>query len=199
MRWLAGLTVGLMLAAGHAAAGDLAPAEAAARLPPATQKRIARDPDRFVEIMALLIAGNGGSAGLDRDGIERHIAVERADLRAYHLRRLLAADLDNDGQVAEAELQGRAATVSAFERGLLIRAWRLADADHDRLVDPAEARAQAQAMALTGLTEAEAAVLRSLVLCDLDGDGAVSVDELAQVAAAAARGAGTAGARRDDI
>jgi hypothetical protein len=197
------LIVALML--WHAAAAmaqedaGLAVARAIGRLPEEVVTRLQRDDGRLLERLALVIAGQGDGTGIDRAGIDRHIAVERADLRTIILARLLAADLDNDGVVRGTEVQMLSEANSAYERGLLRRAFRLADIDGDAAVGAEEMRAHAQAYALTRLTEAEAQVLRAVPLCDLDGDGRASVDELAAVANEIRRQADATQASGSDI
>ncbi len=145
---------------------------------------MARNPERFEAKAIDLIAGFGDAGGLRLDGIETHIALERAGARASSLRRFLAMDLDADGSVARDELAVAQHAASAQGRGRMERQFTAADADGNGAVDPAEMAASGAAAALAGLGEAEATLLRAMMQLDADKDGALTV---AEVSAAVAR------------
>jgi Ca2+-binding EF-hand superfamily protein len=172
VRWVAIAALVALVWAEAARAQDAGPG------PSPLDEAMARNPDR-VETMALdLIAGFGGAEGLTAQGIEAHIALERASARASALRRLLAADLDADGRVTRAELAVAQGAASAAMRGRMERQFTLADADGDGQVDAAELAADAQAAALRALDEDEAALMRALLGLDGDGDGALTGREV---------------------
>lgn len=141
------------------------------------------DPDRFAEMVIDLIAGFGVAGDLRAEGIEEHIALERAAARASALRRFLAMDLDGDGTVDRAELEVSQRAASASMRGKLERQFKAADRDGSDRIDAEELRAQGQAAALRALGEAEADVLRALITLDADGDGALQIGEVRLAAA----------------
>lgn len=136
------------------------------------------DPDRFAEMVTDLIAGFGVAGSLRAEGIEEHIALERAAARATALRRFLAMDLDGDGTVDRAELAVSQRAASASMRGKLERQFKAADRDGSDLIDAAELRAEGQAAALRALGEADANALRALITLDTDGDGALQIGEV---------------------
>lgn len=144
----------------------------------ALAKAMARNPDRFEAQAIDLIAGFGGPEGLTAQGIEAHIALERAGGRAASLRRFLAVDLNADGAVGRDELAVGQRAASAAARGRMERQFAAADADGDGRASAEEIGAAGQAAALSGLDEAEAGVLRALLRLDADGDGALTVDEV---------------------
>ena len=153
-------------------------------LPDKTIKKLRDAPERFVDTAAGLILGFGGSDGIDRAGIDRFIAVERANQRTRAMRRVLQADLDNDGVTTRAEMAALVATAGAAERGRLDLAFRRADTDRDGTVPMAELRAHAQLMALKDLPAADADTLRGLMDFDMDSNGRVTLDEVFRVVAA---------------
>jgi hypothetical protein len=150
----------------------------------ALAEAMARNPARFEAQAIDLIAGFGGAEGLRPEGIEMHIALERAGARASGLRRFLAMDLDADGAVSRAELAVSQQAASAASRGRLERQFASADADGNGTVDAAEITAFGAAAGMAALGEAEAGVLRAMMRLDADGDGALNV---AEVTAAVAR------------
>jgi hypothetical protein len=149
-----------------------------AQVSPAVIEAMRDNPERFEARLLDLIAGFGGPDGLTAQGIDDHVALERASARASTLRRFQAIDLDADGQVTRAELQvaQRAATASA--RGRMERLFLTADGNGDNLVDAAEIAAQGKAAALQAMGEDEAALLRATLALDRDGDGALTAIEL---------------------
>lgn len=139
---------------------------------------MADDPARFLEGMTDLIAGFGEGGALAAAGIEDHIALERAAARASALRRFQAMDLDADGQVTRNELGVSQRAAAASSRGRLERQFAAADADSDGRIDGSELAAVGLAAALRAMNEEEAAILRSVLQLDSNGDGALTVDEV---------------------
>ncbi|MBN8630975.1 MAG: hypothetical protein J0L76_09000 [Rhodobacterales bacterium] len=145
---------------------------------------MARNPERFEARAIDLIAGFGGPDGLRAEGIETHIALERAGARASALRRFLAMDLDADSRVNREELAIAQRAASAAARGRMERQFTAADADGDGIIDPGEMAAAGTAAGLAALGDAEADLLRALLRLDGDGNGALVA---AEVSAAVAR------------
>ena len=162
-------------------------AEVAAGLPPATLKRIQAAPDGYLDRTATIIAGYGGAQGIDAAGIDRYIAVTRAEARARLLGSLLAADLDNDGAVTADEVAELAPLIGARERGRLLRAQVQGDPDSDGMMSARELQAVAEKAGMQRVSAAAATALVGLMAFDLDGNGLVSPIELADVVAAVTR------------
>ena len=137
-----------------------------------------RNPDRFEATMLDLVAGFGGPQGLTRDGIEEHVALERASARASAMRRLMAMDLNADGDVEREEMIVAQRAASAGTRGRMERQFAAADADGDGRVTASEIAADGNAASLRALGEDEEALLLSILTLDSDGDGALSAGEL---------------------
>lgn len=150
----------------------------------ALAKAMSRNPERFEARIIDLIAGFGGEDGLTPQGIETHIALERAGARASALRRFLAMDLDADGSVSRAELAVSQHAASAQGRGRMERQFAAADADGNGTVDAGEMAAAGTAAGLAALDEGEADLLRAVMRLDADGNGVL---QAAEVSAAVAR------------
>jgi hypothetical protein len=139
---------------------------------------IGRNPDRFEATMLDLVAGFGGPQGLTRDGIGEHVALERAAARASAMRRLMAMDLNADGDVEREEMSVAQRAASAGARGRMERQFAAADGDGDGRVTSTEIAADGKAAALRALGEDEEALLLSILALDADGDSALSGQEL---------------------
>lgn len=142
-----------------------------------------RNPARFEARMVDLVAGFGGPSGLTLQGIEEHVALERAGARAAAMRRLLALDLDADGSVTQDELAVAQRAASATTRGRMERQFAGADADGDRRLSPGEITASGQAAGLAALDEGEAALLRAALRLDSNGDGALTAEDVRKAVA----------------
>lgn len=164
------------------------PLHAEGALPPAVLKRIKEAPARFLADAADLIHGYGGPQGIDRAGVETHIALERASARARALRRFWEADLDADGTVTLSEMRSLATSADAAQRGRIMAQFAQADGDGDGQVAPAELRVQAEGAALRAMSEAKAAGLVAILAFDADGNGSVTLSEVAREVEALAGG-----------
>lgn len=142
------------------------------------QKAMQGNPARFEATMLDLVAGFGGPEGLTRDGVAEHVALERAAGRATAMRRLMAMDLNADGDVQREELQVAQRAASAGSRGRMERQFAAADADGDSKVTAAEISADGAAAALGALGKDEEALLLSVLSLDADGNSALSAVEL---------------------
>ncbi len=149
----------------------------------ALQKAMERNPERFANRVVDLIAGFGGADGLRPDGIEAHVALERAGARASAQRRFLAMDLDGDGTVVRDELAVSQRAASAQGRGRLEREFLAADADGDGRVDAAEQAEMGRIAGLRALGAEEAELLRGLMALDGDGNGALTAAEVERAVA----------------
>lgn len=147
-----------------------------AGLAPDLVERMRADPDRFLEDAAGLILGYGRDGRIDAAGIERFLTVERTRLRVAAKRRLMLADLDDDGAVTTEELSVLLTAAGAGPRGRLAVAHMRADADGDGTVSAPELAAHARVAAQVlppGLTEP-----RTILALDGDGDDALDLQEL---------------------
>lgn len=142
------------------------------------QKAMQGNAGRFEATMLDLVAGFGGPEGLTRDGIADHVALERAAASATAMRRLVAMDLNADGDVQRKELQVAQRAASAGSRGRMERQFAAADTDSDGSVSAAEIVADGKAAALGALGVDEEALLLAALTLDADGDGALSAAEL---------------------
>jgi len=142
------------------------------------QRAMEGNPGRFEARMLDLVAGFGGPDGLTREGIAEHVALERAAGRATAMRRLIAMDLNADGDVQLGELQVAQRAASAGARGRMERQFAAADADADGKIMAAEIAADGAAAALGALGADEEALLMSVLTLDADGNGALSAAEL---------------------
>ncbi|WP_158623139.1 hypothetical protein [Pseudorhodobacter sp. E13] len=138
--------------------------------------RILAKPDRFESVIAGLILGYGNAEGLSAQGVENYLAVERSKVRVREMRRLMLADLDDDGTVTQAELFVVMSAQGASARGSLWQAHSAADKDADGAVTWAELHSQSRAVAAR--SAADEATLRSVMELDFDSDGFVSMQEL---------------------
>ena len=139
---------------------------------------IGQNADRVETRLVDLVAGFGGPDGLTEQGIDAHVALERAGARATALRRFHAMDLDADGAVDREELAVARAAASAATRGRMERQFDQADTDGSGQVDLAEIAAAGRAAGLRALDEGEEALLRAAFRLDADGDGALTVQEV---------------------
>jgi Ca2+-binding EF-hand superfamily protein len=145
-------------------------------------------PDAFRAAAEAAILGHGRDGAIDAAGIETMISVRRAALRASQGRRLLVADLDNDGQVTRAEVGAVVPALSASQRPRLVALHRGADADGDGTVEATELRDFIRIHAEHGFDDDKAAEYRRVMLADLDGDGRVTLDEVDRVVEASRAG-----------
>lgn len=152
-------------------------------LPDEVLQLVQKNPERYVDRAAALIYGYGGDQGIDKAGVARAIALQRADARAAALRKLIAADLNFDGAIDRDEMEQVAAVASASARGKLWKMQQTADADGDGSVAAAELEAFGRAEALRKITAADEAAALSVLNFDADKNGWVDLDEVTQAVA----------------
>ena len=184
MRWvlamICGLWPALMLAEG---------------LPQAVVVQVERNPDKYLDDLAVMIAGYGTDGAIDAEGLRNVVMIARAAARAAALNRLQGADLDGDGAIAGAEMRVSAASEAARARGQLVLNFARADADGDDLASEDELRAFANAAAQKAFSEDKAAAVYAILGFDTDGDGQVTLPEVRAAIATVAM-AGKADAQR---
>jgi hypothetical protein len=140
-------------------------------------------PEQGLEEISEVVLGFGRDGRIDAAGIEDMIAVRRASMRATALRRLLAADLDNDGALTRREIGAVMATLPATLRARLVMSHRQADIDKDGTVIASELRDWGEAVARKNVSETRAENWRRLMLLDIDEDGWLTIHEAAEVIA----------------
>jgi hypothetical protein len=154
----------------------LAFAEGGAGISGALRTQIVEGPERFEAFVAGLILGYGTAQGITAQGIEDFLAVERAKRRVRELRRMLLADLDDDGSVTQGELFVVMSAQGANARGTLWQSHSAADTDVDGNVTTKEM--QNHARKLADRSAAADADIRALLGLDFDQNGFVSTLEL---------------------
>lgn len=164
----------------------LASAAGAQGMSDAVLKQVQADPAPFLGLAADLIHGFGGPDGIDRAGVDRFVALERAEARASALRRLAVADLDFDGAVSAEELGVLAASVSAKSRGRLWALMEKADGNRDRVISEGEAAIFGRAEAMRAFSPGDEAVARAVLTFDANADGRVTLEEVKAAVAALA-------------
>lgn len=182
------LLIALTLAA-PALAQDAVPAVSAALdptgarlqelLPARSLRRMQDTPDRVLRDAASLVYGHGTNGGIDAAGIDRAVAIARADARGRVLGVILRADLDADGALAGDEAAAIDATAALRDRGRMRLVLRTADADGDGAASAAELSAHATREAAQVFSDRDAENLTTLLQLDFDSDGRVTLDEVA--------------------
>ena len=159
-------------------------------LPQSVTARIERDPQKYLDDLAVLIAGYGRDGAIDDAGLQNMVAMARADARALAFRRLQGADLDGDGAIAGEEMRITASALAAAARGRLVVNFGKADQDGDDRVTAAELQGYANAVAEQAFSADKAAAVMAVMALDRDGDGRVTVYEARMALAHLARAEG---------
>ena len=146
-------------------------------LPNAVSAQVERNPDKYLDDLAVIIAAYGTDGAIDGHALHNVVAVARADARSMALHRLQGADLNGDGAISGAELKVRAEGEAATARGRLILYFGKADLDGDDQVTAAELQAYANAVAQKSFSEDKAAAVYAILGFDSNGDGRVTLAE----------------------
>jgi len=154
------------------------PAAAWADWPKVLVAQVQRNPGKYLDDMAVMIAGYGTDGAIDAVALHNVVALTRAQARASALQRLLGADLDGDGAIAGAEMRVRAATLAATARGRLVTYFAKADTAGDDRVIAAELQAYANGAAQHAFSEDKAAAVYAVMGFDSNGDGRVTLAEV---------------------
>ena len=147
-------------------------------VPEKTLKRMRDAPDAFLIDAFDMILGYGTDGAIDAAGIDRFIAVDRAEARAKAAASLLAADLNADGAVGATEISVLVQAQAARQRGRLMQNFNAADNDGNGTVSGPEVAAAADTAAGDAVSPAKATALRSMMALDLDGDKLLTMDEV---------------------
>jgi hypothetical protein len=146
-------------------------------LPQVVVVQVERNAEKYLDDLAVIIAGYGSGGTIDGPGLRNMVAMTRADARAMALRRLQGADLDGDGNIAGAEMRVTAAAEAAGARGRLIVYFGKADGNGDDLVSAAELQDYADAVAKKSFSDDKAAAVYAILGFDGNGDGRVTLAE----------------------
>ena len=166
-------------------------------LPQSVVVQVERNPDKYLDNLAVMIAGYGTDGAINAAALRNVVLMARAEARATALNRLQGADLDGDGAIAGPEMRVSAASASARARGQLVLNFAKADADGDDLVTEVELRAFANAAAQKAFSEDKEAAVYAILGFDTDGDGLVTLPEVkAAIATVALVGRADADAKR---
>lgn len=152
----------------------------------AVLKKLSADPEPFLDLAADLIHGFGGPQGIDGAGVDRFVALERAEARGSALRQLAVADLDFDGAVKAEELAILAAAASAKMRGRLWAQFEAADRNADRVISADETKAWVSDEGMRRFTPGDEAIARAVLTFDADANGWVTLEEVKEAVAALA-------------
>lgn len=147
-------------------------------LPERLLNRIRKRPATYIEDAAEAILSFGAGGGIGAAGIEESVLAERAKVRARETERFLRADLDNDGQMTSAEVDGLIRRTYQGWRGRLKVAQGAADSDGNGTISALELAAYAAASANAAVDEDEVAERLALTAFDLDRDGQVTLAEV---------------------
>lgn len=171
--------------------GMLTPFVAKAQvLPQALAAQVERNPEQYLDYLAVLIAGYGRNGAIDAQGLQNIVAMERADARAMAIRRLQGADLDGDGAIDGEEMRIKAAASASAARGRLILYFGKADFDRDDHVSVDELQAYANLVALQDVSEDRAAKVFAVMGFDQNSDGWVTLAEVKSMIALTRSGRG---------
>lgn len=146
-------------------------------LPQTLAAQVERNPGKYLDDLAVMIAGYGTDGAIDGPSLHNVVAMARAEARATALRRLQGADLDGDGTIAGAEMRVKGATEAAPARGRLNVYFGKADLDRDDAVSAVELHAYANAVAQKSFSEDKAAAVYAILAFDKNGDGRVTLTE----------------------
>ena len=151
--------------------------------------RVEGDPQKYMDDLAVMIAGFGQNGAIDGPGLRNVVAMARADARAMAMRRLQGADLDADGAIAGDEMRVKAAASAALARGRLVLYFGKADLDGDDHVSADELHAYANLVAQQIYSEDKVAAVYAILGFDGNGDGRVTLAEVETAIAFAGSGA----------
>ncbi len=152
-------------------------------LPSAVLTSVRADPGPFLTLADNLIRDFGTVDGVDQGGIDRFVTLGRSAARAS-ARRLQRADGDFDGRVTGGEF---AAYVAAMDGATQTRLWgqqQAADLDDNGVLSAVELAAFGQTTAHAALSPLDEDLARSILACDADADGYVSLQEVKSAVAA---------------
>jgi len=147
-------------------------------VPDAVAAQVERNPEKYLDDLAVMIAGYGTDGAIDGPALQNVVAMARADARAMAMRRLQGADLDGDGAIDGDEMRVKAAASASSARGRLILYFGKADLDGDDHVSADELQAYANLVAQQTFSEEKAAAVYAVLGFDKNGDGQVTLAEV---------------------
>jgi len=173
--WVAalGAAVVLLLPAPVQSAGVEVPFELA--------RLIERSPQRAVESLGRTMAQISSDGTVSEMTIRRREMVEESMLRARTLAKLLALDLDNDGQIIDIEVTATFEASDTRDRREILVITTSADQDHNGIITFEEMRLQAaESLNDKRRNQARYNDAYQILALDLDGNGEVTMREMVE-------------------
>ena len=173
--WVAalGAAVVLLLPAPVQSAGVEVPFELA--------RLIERSPQRAVESLGRTMAQISSDGTVSEMTIRRREMVEESMLRARTLAKLLALDLDNDGQIIDIEVTATFEASDTRDRREILVITTSADQDHNGIIAFEEMRLQAaESLNDKRRNQSRYNDAYQILALDLDGNGEVTMREMVE-------------------
>ncbi|HAV08357.1 MAG TPA: hypothetical protein DCX13_05695 [Rhodobacteraceae bacterium] len=173
--WVAalGAAVVLLLPAPVQSAGVEVPFELA--------RLIERSPQRAVESLGRTMAQISSDGTVSEMTIRRREMVEESMLRARTLAKLLALDLDNDGQIIDIEVTATFEALDTRDRREILVITTSADQDHNGIITFEEMRLQAaESLNDKRRNQSRYNDAYQILALDLDGNGEVTMREMVE-------------------
>jgi Ca2+-binding EF-hand superfamily protein len=173
--WVAalGAAVVLLLPAPVQSAGVEVPFELA--------RLIERSPQRAVESLGRTMAQISSDGTVSEMTIRRREMVEESMLRARTLAKLLALDLDNDGQIIDIEVTATFEASDTRDRREILVITTSADQDHNGIITFEEMRLQAaESLNDKRRNKSRYNDAYQILALDLDGNGEVTMREMVE-------------------
>ncbi|HBV54973.1 MAG TPA: hypothetical protein DEF12_08070 [Rhodobacteraceae bacterium] len=173
--WVAalGAAVVLLLPAPVQSAGVEVPFELA--------RLIERSPQRAVESLGRTMAQISSDGTVSEMTIRRREMVEESMLRARTLAKLLALDLDNDGQIIDIEVTATFEASDTRDRREILVITTSADQDHNGIITFEEMRLQAaESLNDKRRNQSRYNDAYQILALDLDGNGEVTMREMVE-------------------
>lgn len=142
---------------------------------------IERSPQRAVESLGRTMAQISSDGTVSEMTIRRREMVEESMLRARTLAKLLALDLDNDGQIIDIEVTATFEASDTRDRREILVITTSADQDHNGIITFEEMRLQAaESLNDKRRNQARYNDAYQILALDLDGNGEVTMREMVE-------------------
>ena len=142
---------------------------------------IERSPQRAVESLGRTMAQISSDGTVSEMTIWRREMVEESMLRARTLAKLLALDLDNDGQIIDIEVTATFEASDTRDRREILVITTSADQDHNGIITFEEMRLQAaESLNDKRRNQSRYNDAYQILALDLDGNGEVTMREMVE-------------------